>query len=390
MTKSISILGATGSVGESTLKLVEAMPGAFEIQLLSAHGNCQRLLEQAVKFRPKAIAITQETDAAFLRKQLSHTGIEVLAGTNALLEALSAFPAQMVVSAIVGAAGLKPTMAAIRAGSDIGLANKESMVVAGAFMNAAAKAHRVQILPIDSEHNALHQCLRGEKHHEVRRLILTASGGPFRTFKGDVSTITPAQALAHPTWQMGRKISIDSATMMNKGLEVIEAHYLFDFPENAIDIVVHPQSIVHSMIETIDGSYLCQLGKTDMCDPIQYALTYPDRRPHPFSGLDITKGMVLEFFPCDRQRFPCVQLAYDALKLGGIAPTVLNAANEISVQAFLEGAIGFGDIAKLNQDCLARFGSGNAANLDDLLAIDTDIRIKARALLKNLSKPQST
>jgi len=385
MPKTISVLGATGSVGDSTLKLVSAMPDAFDINLLSANRNASRLLELARSFHPKAVAIGCEADAKVLRRELEPLGIGILVGEAELLRGLAEFKADLVVSAIVGAAGLKPTMAAIRAGSDIGLANKESMVVAGAFMKAAAVDHGVAILPIDSEHNALHQCLRGEKHAEVRRLILTASGGPFRTFEGDFATITPKQALAHPTWDMGPKITIDSATMMNKGLEVIEAHYLFDFPANAIDIVVHPQSMVHSMIETVDGSYLCQLGKTDMCDPIQYALTYPERWPHPFEGLDITKGVHLDFYPCNRERFPCVQLAYDALTLEGAAPTVLNAANEVAVAAFLEERIRFIDIPRLNRHCLETMVDTTPANLDDLLAIDAEVRLRAREALPSMS-----
>lgn len=385
MRKTVSVLGATGSVGESTLKLIAAMPDAFEITLLSAHRNRARLAEQARQHRPKFVAICGEADAALLREELAETGVEVLCGQQELLQALTDYPSQIVVSAIVGAAGLKPTMAAIRAGSDIGLANKESMVVAGAFMQAAAAEAKVAILPIDSEHNALHQCLRGERVEEVKRLILTASGGPFRTYTGNFEEITPAQALKHPTWDMGPKISIDSATMMNKGLEVIEAHYLFGFPGKAIDIVVHPQSIVHSMIETVDGSYLCQLGKTDMCDPIQYALTYPARKTHPFAGLDITQGATLEFFPCDRQRFPCIQLAYDALEGGPTAPTVLNAANEMAVAAFLEGQIRFTDIPKINRFCMEAMAHTQASSLDDLLALDGEVRHKAKTAVTKVA-----
>lgn len=384
MTKSVSVLGSTGSVGESTLKLIEAMPGNFEVVLLSAHKSKEKLLHQAKQHQPKVVVIHSEEDARYLRENLKDSHTEVMAGETALLQGLKETKADLVVSAIVGAAGLKPTMAAIQAGSDIGLANKESMVVAGAFMNEAAKHHGIKILPIDSEHNALHQCLRGEDFSEVKRLILTASGGPFRNYKGDFAAITPQQALNHPTWNMGPKITIDSATMMNKGLEVIEAHYLFDMPAEAIDIVVHPQSIVHSMIETVDGSYLCQLGKTDMCDPIQYALTFPKRLPHPFEGLDITKGLSLEFFPVNREAFPCIQLAYDALMQGGVAPTVLNAANEIAVAAFLQGHIRFTDIPRLNGKCMQVLGNSHASNLEDLLAMDKETRIKATSLLSDI------
>ncbi|MDJ0839501.1 MAG: 1-deoxy-D-xylulose-5-phosphate reductoisomerase [Acidobacteriota bacterium] len=372
--KKITILGSTGSVGTSTLKVVDAMPGRFDVVLLAARRSREALLEQIRRFRPRFAAIGAPDDALWLRRQSGVAPTEVIAGTHALVSLLETLEVDLTVSAIVGAAGLKPTMAAIHAGSNIALANKESMVVAGQFMNLAAEKAGIHILPVDSEHNALHQCLRGEEHAEVKRLILTASGGPFRTYRGDFATITPEQALAHPTWNMGPKITIDSATMMNKGLEVIEAHHLFHFPADRIDIVVHPQSIVHSMIETVDGSTKCQLGKTDMCDPIQYALTWPLRLPTPFETLDITKGLTLEFFPADRKRFPCIQLAYDALNMGGAAPAVLNAANEVAVQAFLDGAVGFSDIPKVNSACMNELGGRKVASLDDLIELDAETR----------------
>ncbi len=384
MSKSVAILGSTGSVGTSTCKVIDAFPDRFKVVLLAAQRARAALLEQARRYAPAVIAIGAEADAAWLREQLGLGPTRVVAGEAALLEAIAEVAPDLAMSAIVGAAGLKPTLAAIEAGADIGLANKESMVVAGSFVQAAAARKGVAILPVDSEHNALHQCLRGESRAEVRRLILTASGGPFRTFSGDFDTITPAQALRHPTWNMGPKISIDSATMMNKGLEVIEAHHLFGFAPTEIDIVVHPQSLVHSLIQTRDGSYLAQLSKTDMCDPIQYALTYPERWPAPFEGLDITRGLSLEFFPCDRQRFPCIQLAYDALCAGGGAPAVLNAANEVSVQAFLDERIRFGDIARINRRCLDALGARQAHCLDDLLALDKETRGLAQAYLSQV------
>ncbi|CAM2064622.1 1-deoxy-D-xylulose-5-phosphate reductoisomerase [Sulfidibacter corallicola] len=385
MTKTIAILGSTGSVGRSTLKVIEAMPEGFEIVLLAANRSRDALLEQCLRWQPKVAAIGSETDAVWLRQRLDARATTVVQGERELCDAIAELEADLVVSAIVGAAGLKPTMRAIRAGSHIGLANKESMVVAGAFMSQAAAETGITLLPIDSEHNALHQCLRGERHEEVARLILTASGGPFRTYSGDMDAITPEQALKHPTWDMGPKISIDSATMMNKGLEVIEAHFLFDFAPEDIAIVVHPQSIVHSMIETVDGSYKCQLGRTDMCDPIQYALTWPERRPSPFEGLDITQGLELQFFPADRERFPCIQLAYDAAGGGPAAPTVLNAANEVAVASFLEHRIRFTDIPRINRACLDRLGHTKAANLDDLFAIDEQTRVAAKDILQKLN-----
>lgn len=375
MKKRVSILGATGSIGTSTLKVIEAFPEMFEIVLMTANRSRDALLHQALHFKPKAVAIGNAKDAEFLRKRLPSNTTVV--SSDELLPLIAATKADVTISGMVGAAGLKPTMAAIRAGSNIGLANKEAMVVAGELMNAASREAGVEILPVDSEHNALHQCLRGEKRDEVRRLVLTASGGPFRTFEGDFSQITVKQALDHPTWSMGPKITIDSASMMNKGLEVIEAHHLFGFDGRDIDIVVHPQSIVHSMIETIDGSYKAQLSKTDMCDPIQYALTWPDRCATPFDRLDITKGLTLEFFPADRERFPCIQLAYDAMDAGQAAACALNAANEIAVAAFLEEKCRFTEIPMINRACMDAFGHRSIHNLDDLIELDHESRLFA-------------
>ena len=379
MKKKVSILGASGSVGTSALKVIRAMPDLFDVVLLAANRSRDVLLAQALEFKPRAVAIGSAQDAAWLRERLP--GVVVVAGQDDLVHLIGDTEAHFTLSAIVGAAGLKPTMAAIGAGANIGLANKESMVIAGDFMNRAAKQQGVEILPIDSEHNALHQCLRGEKTHEVKRLILTASGGPFRTFDGDMSQITPEAALDHPTWDMGPKITIDSATMMNKGLEVIEAHHLFGFGPEQIAIVVHPQSIVHSMIETVDGSYKCQMGRTDMCDPIQYALTWPNRKPDPFEGLDITRGLHLNFYPADPVRFPCIRLAYDALSMGGSAAAVLNAANEIAVGAFLDKQIRFTDIPVLNQRCMEELGSEPSDSLDHVLEIDARTRRLAQQLV---------
>lgn len=372
--KRIAILGSTGSVGVSTLDVITALPEAFEVVLLVAKSSKETLRDQCLTHKPRFAALQSEADAAWLRKALGDQKTEVVAGQVGLLDAIAACEAEVTLAAIVGAAGLQPTLAAIRAGSHIALANKEAMVVAGTFVNQAAEQHQVSLLPVDSEHNALHQCLRGEDYSEVKRLILTASGGPFRDFNGNFDKITVSQALNHPTWDMGQKITIDSATMMNKGLEVIEAHFLFDFPGSKIDTIIHPQSIVHSMIETVDGSYKCQLGKTDMREPIQYALTWPLRAANPFQTLDVTQGLKLEFIPVDHQRFPCVKLAYDALEIGGAAPAILNAANEVSVAAFLQERIRFSDIARLNHQVLEHFGTVAAPDLDTVLEYDHQAR----------------
>jgi 1-deoxy-D-xylulose-5-phosphate reductoisomerase len=380
MRKKIAVLGATGSVGTSTLKVIEAFPDRFEIVLLTANRNKDVLLEQARRFGVANLAIGSNKDAQWLGSHLPDC--RVVHGEVDLCALIGDLEIDLTVAAIVGAAGLRPTLAAIEAGSHIGLANKESMVVAGPVVNRAAAAAGIEILPIDSEHNALHQCLRGERHDEIKRLILTASGGPFRDYDGDFAAITREQALNHPTWDMGPKITIDSATMMNKGLEVIEAHHLFGFGPDQIDIVVHPQSMVHSLIETVDGSYKCQLGRTDMCDPIQYALTYPERLPIPFAGLDLTRGAELTFYPADRRRFPCIQLAYDALAAGVAAPAVLNAANEVAVAAFLSGSIPFTGIADINRRTLDHFGHVAGGDLDGLLALDLRARQFAERLLE--------
>lgn len=383
MVQTISILGSTGSIGTSTLKVLRDLPDRFEVCLLAAWSSRDALLAQIVEFSPRFAVISSAEDARWMRDELGPSKTHILHGSEGLLSAIGECGADITLSAIVGSAGLKPTMAAIEAGSRIALANKESMVVAGRFMNAAARSRGVEILPVDSEHNALHQCLRGERATEVKRLILTASGGPFRTYEGDFEAITPAQALRHPTWNMGPKITIDSATMMNKGLEVIEAHFLFCFPADQIDIVVHPQSIIHSMIQTIDGSYLAQLGETDMVHPILYALTYPNRIGYQGKGFDLTQGAQLEFFPVDPVRFPCIQLAYDALRTGGAAPCVLNAANEIAVAGFLADQIPFTAIPKIIRTCVEDLADQQVANLDDVLDLDAEARATARDALSN-------
>jgi 1-deoxy-D-xylulose-5-phosphate reductoisomerase len=376
--RTLGILGSTGSIGCSTLKALRAFPERFRLRLLAARGKREALLEQACEFQPEWIVVQGENDAIWLEEHLRGGVTSVAWGEADLVRLIGELRLDLVVSAIVGAAGLLPTMAAIRSGARVALANKESMVIAGSHMRKAAKEHKSVILPVDSEHNAIHQCLRGERKGEVKRLILTASGGPFRTFKGDFSTITPEQALKHPTWVMGPKITIDSASLMNKGLEVIEAHHLFDFPSTRIAVVVHPQSIVHSLIETVDGSLKAQLSRNDMVHPILYALSHPERWPTPLETMDITEGLNLEFEKVDRQRFPCLTLAYEALAMGGTAPATLNASNEIAVEAFLAHQIGFMDIPKTISRALSRFAHRRAASIEDLFALDGEVRTNVR------------
>ena len=362
--RTISILGSTGSVGRSTLAVVDAFADRLRVVGLAAGSNVELLAEQIEKYRPELVSVRSEDDAARLRRRFN---IEVVPGLEGAC-AVAAMPsANAVVAAIVGAAGIAPVYAALRAGKRVGIANKEVLVAAGDVMTRAAREHGGEILPIDSEHNAVHQALRAGLHEEVQRIILTASGGPF--LKRDLSTfadISVQAALAHPTWKMGNKISIDSATMMNKGLEVIEAHHLFDMPCDRIDILIHPQSIVHSMVEYVDGSIMAQLSTTDMKFPIQYALLYPERVTAPFARLDLTKIRTLEFQQVDPQRFPAVKLAYDACRAGGSMPAVLNAANEVAVERFLAGELSFTSIV----DIVSRVVEKHAAEVRAITSVE--------------------
>jgi 1-deoxy-D-xylulose-5-phosphate reductoisomerase len=339
--KNVSILGSTGSVGRSTLDVVDAFPEELRVVGLSAGTNLDLLTEQVQRYRPELVSVRNAADVGALRERIG-PGVEIVCGADGA-SAVAAMPqADVVIAAIVGAAGIPPVYAALRAGKRVGIANKEVLVAAGDVMTRAAREHGGEILPVDSEHNAVHQALRCGDHAEVQRIILTASGGPFlRREPSTFADITIADALAHPTWKMGNKISIDSATMMNKGLEVIEAHHLFDMPAERIDIVIHPQSIVHSMVEYVDGSIIAQLSTTDMKFPIQYALLYPARVMAPFARLELAKIRSLEFLPVDPQRFPAVELAYAACRAGGSMPAVLNAANEVAVERFLAGELPF-------------------------------------------------
>jgi 1-deoxy-D-xylulose-5-phosphate reductoisomerase len=350
--KQISILGSTGSIGRNTLRVVEALNGDFKVAALGAGTSVALLAEQITQFHPRVVAVADEACAELLEKELHQRGYankpRIGIGVEGLCEVAVCDGVEIVIGAVVGALGLLPTYRALEAGRRVALANKETLVIAGELMTRAAEKSGAELLPVDSEHNALHQCVRGEKHSEVKRLILTASGGPFRTAALDaIENATPAEALKHPTWRMGDKITIDSATMMNKGLEVIEARWLFNRTADEISIIVHPQSVVHSMVEMIDGSIIAQLGVTDMRHAIQYALTYPARLPSELPPLNLAQAGTLEFYEPDVERFPCIALAYQALRAGGTMPAVLNAANEVAVAAFLHERIQFGQIPKL-------------------------------------------
>jgi 1-deoxy-D-xylulose-5-phosphate reductoisomerase len=381
----ISILGSTGSIGRSTLGVVDAFPELLSVIGLAAGGNVELLAEQMRRYRPELVSVRNEEDARRLSRLIDgvspRPGIAV--GSDGAVAVATLPSADSVIAAIVGAAGIPPVYAALRAGKRVAIANKEVLVAAGDVMTRAAAESGGEILPIDSEHNAVHQAMRCGAIHEVERVILTASGGPF--LARDVSTfgeITPEAALAHPTWKMGNKISIDSATMMNKGLEVIEAHHLFALPAGKIDIIVHPQSIVHSMVEYIDGSIIAQLSTTDMKFPIQYSLLYPLRNTAPFARLDLATISRLEFLPVDHERFPAVDLAYQALRTGGSMPAVLSAANEIGVERFLAGEIPFPAIVGIVRTVLERHAGSVQPidSVDDAIEWDAWARKEARGI----------
>jgi 1-deoxy-D-xylulose-5-phosphate reductoisomerase len=387
MVKRLSILGSTGSIGRSTLDVVARNGGAFRVVALAAGRNVDLLEEQARALSPSLVATADAESAAELRRRLG-ASVTVVHGAEGLVKAATHPDADLVVSALVGALGLPPTLAAVDAGRVVALANKEALVVGGAFLTARARETGARLLPVDSEHNALHQCLRGESASEVRRIWLTASGGPFRTRSREaLAAATATDALRHPTWTMGRKITIDSATLMNKGLEVIEARWLFDLEPERIRVVIHPKSIVHSMVEFVDGSFKAQLGITDMRHPIQYALTWPERWPTSLPPFDPVRSGPLEFEEPDPERFPCLPLAYEALRHGGAAPAVVNAANEVAVQAFLDGAIGFLDIPAVLRRVLDRHANDPASSLEEVLAADSRARETAARALAQGARP---
>jgi len=382
--RSVSILGSTGSIGDSTIDLLSRAPERYRVVALTAHSNWEKLAAQAAKLKPEMVALADPSGYAQLKAALSGTGVAVSAGEEAVCEAASR-PADWVMAAIVGAAGLKPTLAAVERGAVVALANKECLVCAGEVFMAAVAAHGATLLPVDSEHNAIFQVFDFDQREKVTKVILTASGGPFRTWSSaDMRGVTPAQAVAHPNWSMGAKISVDSASMMNKGLEVIEAHHLFAMRPDQIEILVHPQSVVHSLVEYADGSVLAQLGTPDMRTPIAFTLGWPNRLPAPSARLDLAKLGSLTFEAPDLTRFPCLALAQAALKAGGAAPTILNAANEIAVARFLAGEIGFLDIAAIVEHTLSRIPLGSLGNLDEIFALDAAARQVAGAV-KNLS-----
>ena len=375
--RSVTVLGSTGSVGRNTLDLISRNPGRYAVEALTANVNDVLLAEQARRFRPGLTAIAEKSRYPALKEALAGSGLKVEAGRDAVIEAARR-PAEWVMAAIVGAAGLEPTLAAARRGAILALANKESLVCAGPLLMEAIGSSGATLLPVDSEHNAIYQVFDFERPEAVDRVILTASGGPFRTFDtAAMAHVTPDQAVAHPTWDMGAKISVDSATMMNKGLEIIEAHQIFRLPEARIEVLIHPQSVVHSLVAYLDGSVLAQLGTPDMRTPIAYALGWPSRMPVSAERLDLAAMGRLTFEHPDPDRFPALRLAREALRWGGAAPTVLNAANEVAVEAFIEGAVGFLDIVGIVERTLAAMPGGRLHSLEDVLGIDREARRRA-------------
>ncbi len=381
----VTVLGSTGSVGCSTLDLIARNPEAFELEALTARNSVDRLAEQARLLHPKLAVVADPALYAPLRSALAGSGVEAAAGPEALVEA-GQRPADWVMAAIMGAAGLAPTLAAIRRGAIVALANKETLVSAGPLMMAEIERHGATLLPVDSEHSAIFQVIDFDNLDAVERIVLTASGGPFRRLdRSAMAAVTPAQAVAHPVWDMGAKISVDSATMMNKGLELIEAHQLFRLPGERIEILVHPQSVVHSMVAYRDGSVLAQLGSPDMRTPIAYALAWPRRMATPVEPLDLARIGRLDFGPPDPERFPALGLARQALDDGGSAPTVLNAANEAAVHEFLSGRIGFLDIMEVVERTLGALPSQSPASLDEVVEIDRQAREVADGMVAKLS-----
>src|SRR6185503_15857356 len=389
--KGIAILGSTGSIGCNTLRVLESVGGErFRVVALGAGQNVEVLADQVAKHLPEVVSVDTEDAAHDLRAKLFERDVDlprIIVGEQGLVEVATHPQAETVVSATVGAVGFVPTLRALEAGKRVALANKETLVMAGELMTRAARASGAELLPVDSEHNALHQCLRGEKRSEVRRIILTASGGPFRTStKQAMESSTVSEALQHPTWNMGAKITIDSATLMNKGLEVIEAHWLFGFAWDEIAIVVHPESVVHSMIELVDGSVIAQMGITDMRHAIQYALTYPERHSCELPPLDLTAMSALHFEPPDSDRFPCIALAYRALREGGTLPAAMNAANEEAVRAFIDERICLTEIARVIEAVMDGHETQPATDLDAIIDADRTARLSAAIEIQKLAK----
>lgn len=385
MKKRISILGSTGSIGTQTLDVIAAHPDEYEVVALAAGRNTALLAEQVKRFRPRLVSCIDEAAAAELREALSSSGsgskVEIAHGEQGLLQVAAHAGADMLITAIIGARGLSPTLAAIDAGIAIGLANKETLISAGHLVMEAARKKQVPIIPIDSEHSAIFQCLNGEERREVKKIILTASGGAFRDrSREELVDVTVEEALQHPNWSMGAKITVDSATMVNKGLEVIEAHWLFGLAYDQIEVVIHPESIIHSMVEFVDTSIIAQMGLPDMRVPIQYALTHPQRKPGPFQSLDLVRAGKLHFYEMDEERFPCIRMAYEAGRCGGTMPTVFNAANEIAVERFLQGQISFLQIEDIIAEVMNRHTVIARPELEEILSADEWARTEARRL----------
>jgi 1-deoxy-D-xylulose-5-phosphate reductoisomerase len=380
--KRLAILGSTGSIGVSTLEIVAEHADRFQVVALTAGRNLTLLEEQIARFQPQIVAVPDRDHAHRLKERLGDRGPRVLYGTEGLVTCAADSPADMVVSAIVGAAGLEPTLAAIQAGRDVALANKETLVIAGELVMAAVAESGCRLFPVDSEHSAIFQSLAGHSKEDVRRLILTASGGPFRNWSlEDLQEVTPQDALAHPNWNMGRKITIDSATMMNKGLEIIEAHWLFNLPVDRIAVHIHPESIVHSLVEYVDGALIAQLGIPDMKTPIAYALSYPERLTLDLPPLDLCRLGQLHFAAPDSLCFPCLGLAYDAIRRGGTTPAVLNAANELAVEAFLQEKVAFLDIPRIIGAVVEKHADSAATSLAAILAADNWARCAAQDVI---------
>lgn len=387
MMKSIVILGSTGSIGTNTLDIVERFPDEFRVVGLTAGNNDERLAEQIRRFKPQAVAMSTEAAALRLRRRCSGQSTEILSGQDGLMKVASLPDAELVVSAIVGGAGLVPTLAAIRSKKHIALANKEPMVMAGQLMQDEARRAGVRIFPVDSEHSAIFQSLEGHRIKDVRRLILTASGGAlWNVPKEALQDVTPERALQHPNWKMGAKITIDSATLMNKGLEVVEARWLFDIPESRIDVLIHRESIIHSLVEYEDRSMISQLGLPDMRTPISYAMRYPDRLALDLPSLDLTEIGTLTFCKPDHDRFPCLRLGYESLRIGGTMPAAMNAANEIAVDAFLNGGIRFTDISDIIQSTMQAHAPQPVLSVEVALEADRWARDKADSFVHSLAR----
>ncbi len=385
--KKIVILGSTGSIGTNTLDIVDRFPGEFQVVGLTAGANDEKLEEQIRRYKPAFVALSNTSAAAKLRDRCRDLSVDILSGMDGVAEVARTPDAELVISAIVGGAGLVPTLAAIRSGKHVALANKEPMVMAGKLMQEEARKHGVRIFPVDSEHSAIFQSLEGHRREDVRRLILTASGGPLWDLScQQLQNVKPERALQHPNWKMGAKITIDSATLMNKGLEVVEARWLFDIEVSRIDVLIHRESIIHSLVEYEDRSIIAQLGLPDMRTPISYAMRYPERMPLDLPSLDLAAIGKLTFFTPDHDRFPCLNLGYEALRIGGTMPATLNAANEVAVEAYLQEGIRFTDIAEVIRSTMEAHAPREVESISDALEADRWAREKAEALVHALAR----